>query len=305
VSYHRMISDVQSPHHAASTRVAVLLATKGRAHAVAQLIRSLEKQSVAPSIVVVSATAAADVEAQLPTDLNIEYIFGPAGLTAQRNRALERARTLADVAIFFDDDFAPAGNWIEQCARLFETDPAIAGANGIVIRDGAKTPPISWQEAQQAIATWRPKNRPLSEVDDLYGCNMAFRMSAVDDLLFDERLVLYGWLEDKEFSRQAAKKGRLVLCNSLVGVHLGLKVGRVSGKKYGYSQIVNAWYLHKKGALSRHEVCIHILKALAANAAKALRPETHIDRRGRFRGNLVGIIHLLSGACRPEIAAEL
>jgi glycosyltransferase involved in cell wall biosynthesis len=302
---HRMICCSHDRHAVAPTRVAVLLATKGRPQAATQLIRLLEKQSVAPSIVVVSATAAADIETQPPTDLNVEYIFGPTGLTAQRNRALERVRTCADVAIFFDDDFAPAGNWIEQCARLFMSESTVAGANGIVIRDGAKTPPISWEEALQVIATPRPANLFLSEISDLYGCNMAFRMSAIDGLRFDERLVLHGWLEDKEFSRKAAKKGRLVECNLLVGVHLGLQSGRVSGKKYGYSQIVNAWYLYKKGALSRGEVCFHVLKALVVNAAKTLRPEKHIDRRGRLHGNLVGVIHLLSGACRPEIATEL
>ena len=175
----------------------------------------------------------------------------------------------------------------------------------MVIRDGAKTSPISWEEARQVIATWRPQNPHLSEIADLYGCNMAFRMSAIDDLRFDERLVMYGWLEDKEFSRRAAKKGRLVKCNLLAGVHLGLRTGRVSGKKYGYSQIVNAWYLYKKGALSRDEACLQVLKALVVNAAKTFRPENYIDRRGRLHGNLVGVIHLLSGACRPEMAAEL
>jgi GT2 family glycosyltransferase len=103
------------------------------------------------------------------------------------------------------------------------SESTIAGANGIVIRDGIKTPPISWEEAQHAIAAPRPADPcSLSEIADLYGCNMAYRMSAIDDLRFDERLVLYGWLEDKEFSRKAAKKGRLVECNLLVGVHFGL-----------------------------------------------------------------------------------
>jgi hypothetical protein len=134
---------------------------------------------------------------------------------------------------------------------------------------------------------------------------MAFRMSAINDLHFDERLVLYGWLEDKEFSRKAAKNGRLVESNLLAGVHLGLSSGRVSGKRYGYSQVVNAWYLYQQGVLSMREASVNILKALVVNAAKTLRPEKHIDRRGRLHGNLVGVMHLLSGACRPEQVAEL
>jgi glycosyltransferase involved in cell wall biosynthesis len=301
-----MISDAQDGHLEAPMRVAVLLATKGRPQATTQWMRMMEKQSVAPSTIVISATAVSDIEIPLATDLNIEYVFGPAGLAAQRNRGLERVRGRADVAVFFDDDFAPAGNWIEQCAGLFSSESNIAGANGILIRDGARTRPISWQEARHLIAAPRRHDpRTVSDVADLYGCNMAFRMSAIDEMQFDERLALYGWLEDKEFSRKAATKGRLVECNSLLGVHLGLQSGRVSGKRYGYSQIVNAWYLYKKGALSLREASAHILKPLIVNGAKSFRPEQHIDRRGRLHGNLVGVFHLLRGDCRPEKVTEL
>jgi len=287
-------------------RVAVILATKDRPQAIAELIGLLENQSLVPSIVVISATTATDIGVRPATHLNVEYIFGSVGSAAQRNRGLERVRTRADVAIFFDDDFAPAENWIEQCAALFLSEPSIAGANGIVIRDGVKTRPISWQEAQHLLAAPRPTDpRTLPAIRDLYGCNMAFRISAIGDMQFDERLVLYGWLEDKEFSREAAKRGRLVECNWLVGVHLGLQSGRVSGKRYGYSQVVNAWYLYQKGVLSLREASTHILKPLIVNAVKTIRPESHIDRRGRLHGNLVGIVHLLSGACRPENVAEL
>jgi glycosyltransferase involved in cell wall biosynthesis len=301
-----MISGSRNGQLAAPIRVAVILATKGRPQALPQVIGLLENQSLAPSMIVISATAASDVEGPLATDLNVEYVFGPAGLAAQRNSGLERVRGRADVAIFFDDDFAPDGSWIEQCAGLFSSESNIAGANGIVIRDGARTQPISWHEARQLIAAPRPADpRTVSDIADLYGCNMAFRMSAIDDIQFDERLALYGWLEDKEFSRKAAKKGRLVECNSLLGVHLGLQSGRVSGKRYGYSQIVNAWYLHKKGALSLREASVHILKPLIVNGAKSFLPANHIDRRGRLHGNLVGLIHLLSGICRPEKVTEL
>jgi glycosyltransferase involved in cell wall biosynthesis len=301
-----MISGFENERIAVPIRVAVILATKGRPQAIPELIGLLEDQSLAPSTVVISATAASDIEIPLATDLNVEYVFGPTGLTAQRNTGLERVRGRADIAVFFDDDFAPAGNWIEQCAGLFSSEANIAGANGIVIRDGVKTRPISWQEARHLIAAPRPDDpRTVSDIADLYGCNMAFRMSAIGDMQFDERLALYGWLEDKEFSRKAAKKGRLVECNLLIGVHLGLQAGRVSGKRYGYSQIVNAWYLHKKGALSLREASAFILKALIVNAAKTFRPENHIDRRGRLHGNLVGVVHLLSGDCRPERVAEL
>jgi glycosyltransferase involved in cell wall biosynthesis len=301
MNFHSQNARLEAP-----ARVAVILATKGRPQAITELLGLLEKQSCEPEMIVISATEASDIGATPATKLKLEYLFGPAGSAVQRNRGLELVRTRADLAIFFDDDFAPAGNWIEQCVQLFSSEANIAGANGTVIRDGAKTQPLNWQQAREILAEPRPADQhAVSERADLYGCNMAFRMSAINDLQFDERLVLYGWLEDKEFSRKAAKNGRLVECSSLAGVHLGLQSGRVSGKRYGYSQVVNAWYLYKKGALSLREASANILKALVVNAAKTFRPENHIDRRGRLHGNLLGVRHLLSGACRPEKVAEL
>jgi len=300
-----MHSALKSLQPAPQMRVAVIIATKGRPQALAELLRLLECQSQLPLLVVISATAGGDVESPIATALNLECVYGPPGLTAQRNKGLAQINGRADVAVFFDDDFAPAENWLEQCARLFLVEPDIAGANGVIVRDGVKGEPVSWQEARLLIARRAPDQIILSKIPDLYGCNMAFRMSAIAEMQFDERLVLYGWLEDKDFSRKAAKNGGLVQCNLLVGVHLGLQSGRVSGKKYGYSQVVNAWYLYRKGTLSLREATVNILKALTANAAKAVGTQGHIDRRGRLRGNLVGVAHLLSGTCRPERAAQL
>jgi hypothetical protein len=179
---------------------------------------------------------------------------------------------------------------------------------GLVLRDGAQTQEISWEEARRLIHDSPPAHgtAPLvPEPAGLYGCNMAYRVSAIRHVVFDERLVLYGWLEDKDFSRSAGKIGRLVTCNAMVGVHLGIKSGRVSGTKYGYSQVVNAWYLHKKGMLTSMEAWSNIGKALLANSAKAFWPEKHIDRLGRLKGNLIGLGNVMLGHCRPEKAAEL
>ena len=289
-------------------RIAVIVATKGRPLAVNQLLRLLEKQTRLPSVVVVSATERADIQDSMPTSLMVEYIFGPAGLTCQRNRALERTRDRSDIVVFFDDDFAPSPTWLEHCANAFTSDSSVVGISGLVLRDGAQAEEISWEEAKRLIHDLPPVHgtAPLvAEPDGLYGCNMAYRVSAIRHVVFDERLVLYGWLEDKDFSRSVGKIGRLAKCIAMVGVHLGLKSGRVSGTKYGYSQVVNAWYLHKKGILTSTEAWSNIGKALLANSAKSLWPEKHIDRLGRLKGNLIGLGNVMLGHCRPEKAAEL
>jgi glycosyltransferase involved in cell wall biosynthesis len=286
--------------------MAVLIATKGRPQALNRLLRWLENQTLAPSVVIVSATESGDIAGPIATSLPVQYIYGSAGTCSQRNRALERLRNRADVAIFFDDDFWPAVTWLERCASAFASDSNIVGMSGVVLRDGAQAEEISWDEAKRLIANPGDVIIPsISESTGLYGCNMAFRVSAIRHHRFDERLVLYGWLEDKDFSRLVGKRGRLVDCSTLLGVHLGLKSGRVSGRKFGYSQVVNAWYLYKKGILSMSEAWSNICKALLMNGAKSFGPEKHIDRLGRLVGNLIGLGSVVLGRGRPEKAAEL
>jgi GT2 family glycosyltransferase len=291
-----------------ATRTAVVVATKGRPQALQRLLRLLEQQTLPPSLVVVSATEEADVGTKLDTWMNVDVMLGSPGTSIQRNRALDRLQQHCDVVFFFDDDFVPSRHWIERTVRVFGIDPSVTGISGRLIRDGAMSDALSWEEADRLIgeADVSEPDDSLSEAPDLYGCNMAFRMSAIEaKVRFDERLALYGWLEDKDFSRTAKRSGRLVQCDSLIGVHLGLKQGRVSGTKFGYSQIVNPWYLCRKGTLSVKEAWSNTLKALAINGIKTFRPEAFIDRRGRFKGNVVAVRHLLSGICRPEKAAEL
>ena len=303
-----MLSMLSQAPSSPAPRVAVIIATKGRPQAVSRLLRWLEHQTLAPSVVVVSATERGDIGAPVATSQPVEYIYGSAGSCIQRNRALARIKDRADVVIFFDDDFTPAPTWLERCASAFASDRNIVGMSGLVLRDGAQADEISWDEAKRLIhaAASGDVNIPqFSERSGLYGCNMAFRVSAVGNLRFDERLVLYGWMEDKDFSRLAGKTGRLVECGTLLGVHLGLKSGRVSGRKFGYSQVVNAWYLHRKGILSMKEAWSNISKALLMNGAKSFGRDRNIDRPGRFVGNLIGLGCLVLGRGRPEKAAEL
>lgn len=96
-----------------------------------------------------------------------------------------------------------------------------------------------------------------------YGCNMAFRSKAIENLWFDERLSLFGWLEDRDFGFRVASRARRVSADFIWGVHLGLRSGRVSGLRFGYSQVVNPWYLMTKGVVKPTELCKQILLGLS------------------------------------------
>ena len=289
-------------------RVAAAIATKGRPTATTWVVRLLARQTVRPDQVILSASAEADLGPYDADGLRVDVLIGSAGSSVQRNRALDALAPDIDVVIFLDDDFAPERRWIEQCALVFAADPSLAGLSGRTLRDGATGRPVTWDEAialVDGVEAAVRERAPLEPCTSLYGCNMACRVQSIAGLRFDERLVLYGWLEDKDFSRRLARRGRLVRCRWLLGVHLGMQGGRVSGRRFGYSQVVNAIYLHRKGVLSRTEALSNVVRALGMNCVKSVRPEAHLDRRGRLIGNVIGIADLCIGSVKPERAARL
>ncbi|WP_338941216.1 glycosyltransferase [Paraburkholderia sp. 22B1P] len=291
-----------------ATRVAVVIATKGRPDAIPNVLAFLARQTILPCVVILSATNEADIGEKYSAPFPVMRVFGSAGLPAQRNRALDSLPRDIDIVVFFDDDYAPCRDWIEQCVRMFESNPRVLGVSGKTVQDGSKGCPLTWDDARRVVTdaeNTASAPHTLTPCISLYGCNMAARLSAMSDLRFDERLVLYGWLEDKDFSCRLSSRGPIVRCAQMSGVHLGMASGRVSGKRFGYSQVVNPNYLRRKGEMSRREVARYIGKALVMNALKSFRPEPHLDRQGRLIGNLLGLIAIVSGSGDPEKAAKL
>ncbi|MBZ9793943.1 glycosyltransferase [Rhizobium sp. 3T7] len=298
VRSHRSV-DPSSPH------ISVIFATRGRPGIVSASVRHLlATQSLKPDAVIVSCVDASDA-GDLAGHPDVTIITGPPGLAAQRNTALKHVRPGTEAVAFFDDDFIADKNWLASAIQTFRDESQIVGFTGHVLADGIKGPGISFQdavdlvEAGEADATW---SEPFSP----YGCNMAFRFSAIGDVRFDERLVLYGWLEDRDFAAALAKGGgRLVKSALAFGVHMGVKSGRVSGERLGYSQVINPLYMMTKGTMSLPKVVDHIFRNTASNFSRAVWPEPFIDRRGRARGNLLAAFDALRGRLEPERAAVI
>jgi hypothetical protein len=136
---------------------------------------------------------------------------------------------------------------------------------------------------------------------------MVVRLASVRDnhIAFDEALPLYSWQEDIDFSRQMAPFGRIVKAEALTGIHLGAKSGRVSGVRFGYSQVANPIYLVRKGTLSLSFGGRTLAKNLLANVGRLMRSEPHIDRPGRLKGNLLALFDLLCGRLHPGRVLEI
>jgi len=291
-------------------RIAVAIATRGRGDMLVHLLNRLKLQTRAPDIICVSAVEESDVTAaRAATGLSLRIVFGPAGLTTQRNTAVRSLTGNADAIAFFDDDFLPARSWLERAEEILSQHPLVVGLNGHILADGADSAGVTIAAAERLLdAQDTADDGADCEAEltaSLYGCNMAFRATVFRQLAFDERLPLYGWLEDHDFSCRARAFGPLVSSAALRGVHLGLKSGKTSGVKFGVSQVINPIYLWRNGAISGRDAAWLLLSPLAKNLSRSFNPEPYIDRRGRLRGNLLGLGYLLTGRADPMIVARL
>ncbi|MET3580234.1 GT2 family glycosyltransferase [Mesorhizobium robiniae] len=287
-------------------KMVVIVATFGRREQVARLLAQLERQTRLPDAVIISAPDAGHVPDNIVCRFPVSSVFGKTGLPAQRNIALDVAGDRFDVITFFDDDFIPADDYLEGVSKAFNQQPDWAVVTGNVLKDGATTAGLTWDQGIQALheAGTATDARGVDQLS-AYGCNMSIRAAFINGLRFDERLVLYGWQEDVDFTSQLRARGRVVSLRSIRGVHLGVKSGRVNGVRFGYSQVANPIYLIRKGTVPLTVAVKLMGKNLLANLALSLWPESYIDRRGRLRGNLLALSHVARGRVQPEYILEI
>jgi GT2 family glycosyltransferase len=283
-------------------KLVVIVPTLGRKAQVARLLARLEEQQRPPDEVIISAPDKSHVDSYAGRRFAVSQVFGKIGSSAQRNTALAVALHRFDIITFFDDDFLPAEDYLARVIEAFEQNSDWAVVMGRVVADGAHGAGLDWETGLAALRSAQIDPTEPEVVDHVgaYGCNMSIRSSVIGALRFDERLVLYGWQEDIDLTSQLRRHGRVVGLRSLLGVHLGVKSGRVSGERFGYSQVMNPIYLIKKGTVPAKFVLELMARNVVANLVKSAWPEPHVDRRGRLRGNLLAARHVLMGRIDPE-----
>ena len=286
--------------------IAIGIATRGRPAILSETLAQVAAQTLSPARVLVCHTVPDDVAGvEVP---GVEFITAPPGLPAQRNAILDRL-TGSDAVLFIDDDFLMAPRYVETTVGAMQSDPCVVVATGDLIADGIKGPGFSPAEARAMIEA----DGSAPSCDDVvpaphgYGCNMAIRhdVARAHGIRFDERLPLYAWSEDMDFTHRLGRHGRIVKVRGARGVHLGVKQGRTSGHRLGYSQVANPIYLFQKGSYTLGRAARSVGRNVAANLVHSVRPEPWIDRRGRLLGNARAVGDIVRGRLAPERILEL
>jgi GT2 family glycosyltransferase len=287
-------------------RIAIGIATRGRAATLAEVLAELRRQRRRPDRTIVCHTVPEDI-AGCATE-GVEFLASPPGLPRQRNRILDAAAD-CDLVLFLDDDFLPAPDYLAVTEAVFRARPDAVVTTGHVLADGAKGPGISVEEGRALLARDHYEGDPLAAVPHFngYGCNMAVRMAVVraQGIRVDEALPLYAWYEDIDFTRRLGRHGAILRLAGARGVHLGTKSARTPGMRLGYSQVVNPVYLARKGSFPWSHALPSAARHCAVNLVRSLWPDPHVDRFGRFRGNMLGLWDLLRGRAAPGRILQL
>jgi GT2 family glycosyltransferase len=285
-----------------SLSIAVGIATRGRPAILAETVAELARQTRPPEAILVCHVTDDDV-ADLPARRpDIRFLRAEAGLPRQRNAILDAASE--DVVLFLDDDFLAAPAYLEVLGRVLAARPDCVVATGTVIADGARGPGLTPAEGRAILAADVPPADALAAAPHFngYGCNMAFRMHPVraHGVRVDEALPLYAWYEDIDVTRRLAAYGTILRLAGARGVHLGVMAARTPGLRLGYSQVANPIYLARKGSFPWSHAIPSAARHCAINLARSLAPEPHVDRWGRFRGNMLALWDLARGRAHPN-----
>ena len=240
-------------------KIAIGIATAGRREILAESLRELATQTRLPDKVFICPLTPADFDETSSFNLPFPVIVvtGPRGLPAQRNAILRAAKDYT-VLVFLDDDFFCLPSYLAELEKRFLARPDVVAMTGRVIADGVTGSGMDVTSARAALAAFiPPKDSPVVEIYNVYGCNMALRLSTVyaNGVNFDENLPLYGWLEDVDFSRQLAPFGKIIRNERIIGVISGAKDRRIGSSNGIFANRQPALPLAKRHASPRSRSC--------------------------------------------------
>lgn len=294
-------------------KIAVIICTLNRPDVLHETLLSVKRQSHAPEQILIASPDAKHVLPETGAIPGVIFIQTPIGLAKQRNRALQNIAVDIDLIVFLDDDIELSRSYFAEMARFYDEHPNVVVASGRILHDGGRGTRIERDEARRVCEAYDGEHHAFdsisySRVDSGYGCNMVVRSSELGNCRFDERLPLYAWLEDRDFSHRCTKgKFPPIELSNAVAVHLGWRTGRVSGVRLGFSTVVNPVYLRRNaGTFSLSYIIVHYwLRCLIGNLLGIITGDKEYDRWGLLKGNFLGYWHLFSGKCDPEYILQI
>jgi GT2 family glycosyltransferase len=229
--------------------VSVVVPSKNRPREVARMLASLRAQATLPleTIVIDQSTPRYVIE---PFE-GLVHVHAPelGGLTAARNAGVERAR--GDIVLFFDDDVVLKSDCVDAVARAFSARPDIVGAQCTIHNPWDDRPlslyDLSTRIFEHGFFDARPRSSGGDTIPRLIdGLASAYRSTLFAHERFDEDLPGYGLAEDWDFTKRAARHGRLIVLADARVDHEHSATNRHDPLAYMQLRRTNILYLYDK-----------------------------------------------------------
>ena len=288
-----------------ATPVAILCSA-GRPEMLHLSVLAVAKQTV-PCSIVLSVTKENDVLPETQELPGVSVHMGSRGLCRQRNLALQRIEHKPECVLFFDDDVELDAEYVGEILACYRQHPSVAIVNGRNLAHGLyPAGTVDRAIAQRLLASDRERlaSAEIGSVTPMktsYGCRMSMRGTLLGEVNFDERLVLYGFLEDLDFAFQCKRFGAIAESNRALGVHLEVASNRMGLKRRGYSDIINPLYIcSKQTGFPLHRALLGAMYRMLGNAVVSVR-----ERDFQWlAGNLIGWRDAMRGKLEPERILE-
>lgn len=240
---------------------AVIIASMGRPEVLRDTLASLSAQTAHPGLIILSVTSNDDLPQDMDTT-RVKVVLGGKGLPVQRNTGIDQLPHHIEVISFLDDDVELDPCYLEIVHRFLADNARYVLVDGLVVIDAH----VSRAEARTALCERNLRTGRVTSSENAYGCNMTVRRTVADRVRFDERLKLHAWLEDADFSRRCLAYGLCAQVSDARLVHLRAPAARISGKRHGFAQMTNSYYLKNKGQMSMTGLLLdHWAPALLSN----------------------------------------
>ena len=248
-------------------KISIIIPTKDRPDELKKCLTAILSQTEKISQIIIVDSSFSNGTNNLINELKLthpelEYLRSDPGLTLQRNKGINSTAKDTEMICFFDDDTELTDHYLKTVADRFNSPESdIVGITGNVINEKRKPFPERIFRNIFLIADYKNSRILPSgdaghvhepgedlEVAVLSGCNMCFRSDLFfrHNLLFDQLLGGYSYMEDQDFSIRASKYGKLLQLRDAELVHYTSPVSRIKLKEMMQTYIINSFYLLRK-----------------------------------------------------------
>lgn len=199
------------------------------------------------------------IQQLLPNRMELNYIRkerSEAGLLKSRIKSAELCKH--ELLLFLDDDVELYPDYLLMLKRTLSEHPEAVGVGGVdqgficttkgklmmlLSGQGTFSPgKLSWGGFASSMNFWN-KQKNTFATEFLHGCNMCFKVTALDKLKTVEWLNGYSLGEDLYISYLAARKGPLYVNPTMKLLHHGSPVSRDKEQIVSYTKIINHYHL--------------------------------------------------------------